>query len=106
VAQLLKTNPPVSKDEGTALVTDTTALDGGTGLFAPPKTPAATVAALQKAVEYAIAQPGFKSRAAKANISDTYESAADQTTALNIGMVPATIDLMRKFVPLHTGIAS
>lgn len=106
VSQLLKKDPPSSAGEGAALVTDTTALDGGTGLFAPPGTPSAVVADLQKAVKYAITQPGFAGKAANAGISDSYESAAAQAAAIRAGTVPATIATMRKYVPLHTGVAS
>jgi tripartite-type tricarboxylate transporter receptor subunit TctC len=106
VSQLLKKDPPSSTGEGLALATDTTALDGGTGLFAPPGTPPAVASALQKAVKYAITQPGFAAKAVSESLSSTYESPADQAAALRAGTVPATVATMRKYVPLHTGVAS
>lgn len=106
VAQLLKKAPPASAGEAKALVTDTTALDAGTGLFAPPGTPSAVVTALQKAVKYAITQPGFATKADNAGLSDTYESASAQENILRTGTAPATVATMRKYVPLHTGVAS
>ena len=105
IAQILK-KAPITGPERTAVVTDTSALDAGTGLFAPPKTPPSIVGALRKAVAYAISQPGFKSRAAKAQISDTYESPTSQQAVLDRGASSGTVSLMRKFVPLHTGVAS
>lgn len=106
VAALMKKDPPPNKQEEKAVVTDTNALDAGTGLFAPPGTPANIANALTAAVKYAIGTSTFKTDAKKAQISTTYESAADQEKAMKSGSTPATVKLMRKYVPLSTGVAS
>ena len=105
VAQLLKKDP-ITGQRRTALVTDSTALDAGTGVFGPPGMPAATANALRAAVKYAVSQPSFKSASKKGSLSTTFESAADETSALQAGVKPQTVTIMRKFVPLSTGVAS
>ncbi|SRR5579875_1095135 len=105
VAQLLKKDP-ISGPGRVAEVADSTALDAGTGIFGPPGMPAATVKALRAAVAYAVSQPSFKSAAVKGSLSTTFESAADETAAIQAGVKPQTIAIMRKYVPLSTGVAS
>lgn len=105
VAQLLQ-HDPVSGPARAAVVADSTALDAGTGFFGPPGLPQNLTTALQHAIAYAYAQPGFLQAAANGHLSTTFESAASQTSAIKAGVQPQVVQEIREFVPLSTGVAS
>lgn len=106
VGTLLQKDPPPNAVEVKAVEADTSALDGGTGIFAPPGTPQNIVSALIAGVKYAVSSSTYQTDATKAKISTTYEPAADQQSKLASGSQSSTVTLMRKYVPLATGVAS
>lgn len=105
VAQLLQ-RERLSGPGRAALVADSTALDAGTGLFAPPGLPKPLVTALQHAIARAYTQPGFIKDASNGSLSTTYESAAAEASAIQTGVQPQVVQEIRQFVPLSTGVAS
>jgi hypothetical protein len=105
VAQLLQKDPVTGAGRA-AIVADSTALDAGTAVFAPPGLPQSEAAQLQAAIASAYTQAGFVKNAANGGLSTAYESGAAETSAIQAGLQPPVIADIRKYVPLSTGIAS
>jgi tripartite-type tricarboxylate transporter receptor subunit TctC len=106
LATVLAKDPPKSSDEVAALKANASALDGGMGLFGPANIPSKDLSALEAAIKWAVAQPGFIAASEKAKLSTVYESPAAELAAIKAGLSPATVATIRKFVPLSTGVAS
>lgn len=105
VAQLLQKDP-VTGPGRTAIVADSTALDAGTAVFAPPGLPQNETSQLRAAIAYAYTQAGFTKNATNGGLSTAYESYAAETSAIQAGLQPQVISDIREFVPLSTGVAS
>lgn len=104
LATLLKKDPP--KRGAAALIADAKALDAGTGIFGPPGISKNETAWLQAAVKYSMKQSFYKTAATNAQIQLGYESPALQQAAVKYGVQSKTIALLRKYLPLSTGVAS
>ncbi len=101
---LLKKDPP--KVGAAALVADATALDAGTGIFGPGGLSKAETYWLTAAIHASINGSFYKTAATNARIQLGYESPKAQEAAVKYGIQAKTIALLRKYLPLSTGIAS
>lgn len=104
LAKLLKKDPP--KRGTTALIADAKALDAGTGIFAPSGLSKAATYWLQAAVKASMQTSFYKTAATNAQLQLGYESPIAEKAAITYGVQSSTVALLRKYVPLSTGIAS
>jgi len=101
---LLKKDPP--KVGAPALVADATALDAGTGIFGPGGLTKAETFWLSAAIHASENGGFYKTAMTNARIQLGYESPAAEKAAVKYGIQAKTIALLRKYLPLSTGIAS
>ena len=106
VPSILAKVPPPTAEGKAAIIANSEAEDGGLAFIGPPGMSASLASALRAAVKWAMAQPGFVSQATKSNLSTLYDSPAQEMAAVQLGMKPATVATIRKYVPLSTGVAS
>ena len=104
LAALLKKDPP-SKG-APALIADAKALDAGTGIFGPGGLSKAETYWLSAAIHASMNGGFYKTAATNAQIQLGYESPDAQKAAVKYGIQAGTIALLRKYLPLSTGIAS
>jgi len=101
---LLKKDPP--KTGAAALIADATALDAGTGIFGPGGLTKAETYWLSAAIHASINGSFYKTAMTNARIQLGYESPKSEQAAVKYGIQAKTIALLRKYLPLSTGIAS
>lgn len=104
LATLLQRDPP--KHGVAALIADAKALDAGTGLFAPGGLTTAETYWLQAATKYSMTTAFYRGAVTNARIQLGYESPVLEKAAITNGVQAKTIALLRKYIPLSTGIAS
>ena len=102
---LFKRDPLPAAQEA-AMAADAGGLDAGTAFFGPPGVSAAKAQLLQRAISWAMRQPTFVTRAQHGQISQYYETPQQEVAALHSGLASKTVNEMRRYVPLSTGVAS
>jgi len=105
IGAFMKTHP-IPAEAQAAMKADAAALDAGAGVFAPVGLESSRAQVFRTAIAAAFKDSGLLAQAKKSHLSPFYLDASQEVAAINTGLEPKTVTIMRKYLPLSQGEAS